>query len=382
MGWLAGWVAAGSVFAGVSAQPVLQVDYPFPTADKPQSKTWFSHGCWWAVLPRLVGPSLWQRTEAGWVEHTEVQPALAGLPGRADVWWDGESATAVSAADRIMRVFRLLPVEAEARSWRAEVLATLPAPADDAIETVTLARDADGEWWIATVVQEKVYAWSSRDGARWSPPEVIGRSVDADDICEVVPLREGVGVIWSDQKHEAVNMRVHRTGRPVNAWEPVEVVQAGDRNADDHIHAALATDGTLWVATKNSVDEVGQPQLVLRVRTPEGKWRNAPYGRLAADASVSRPTLALSPDGAVWLGHSVYRAKAFAEIVFGVVDLTGPELLRAPRAVIAPDVKLRSRVNDPSGPKHVFPENGSWLVLASDGAGRVYEADLRTAGKP
>ena len=142
-------------------QPVLQVDYPFPTADKPQSKTWFGHDCWWAVLPRLVGPSLWQRTDAGWVEHTEVQAALTGLPGRADVWWDGESATAVSAADRIIRVFRLRPVEAEARSWRAEVLATLPAPADDAIETVTLARDAGGEWWIATVVQEKVYAWSS-----------------------------------------------------------------------------------------------------------------------------------------------------------------------------------------------------------------------------
>ncbi len=211
---------------------------------------------------------------------------------------------------------------------------------------------------------------------------MIGRSVDADDICEVVPLREGVGVIWSDQKHETVNMRVHRTGQPANAWEPVEVVQAGDRNADDHIHAALAADGTLWVATKNSVDEVAQPQLVLRVRSPEGKWRNAPYGRLTADASVSRPTLALSPDGTVWLGHSVYRDKTFSEIVFGVVDLSAAGVLRAPRAVIAPDTKSRSRVNDPTGPKHIFPEKGSWLVLASDAAGRVYEADLRTVGIP
>ncbi|MCX6953558.1 MAG: hypothetical protein NTV51_15515 [Verrucomicrobia bacterium] len=379
---LAGGLAGEAVRAEPSAQPVLQVDYPFPTADKPQSKTWFSHGCWWAVLPRLAGPSLWQRTGTGWVEHTEVRAALAGVPGRADVWWDGESATAVSAADRIIRVFRLRPLAADARLWQAEVLATLPAPADDAIETITLARDPGGLWWIATAVQEKIFAWSSRDGAQWSPPETIGRGIEADDICTVAPLREGVGVIWSDQKHETVNLRVHRTGRPATAWEAVEVVQAGDRNADDHLHAVLATDGTLWVATKNSVDAVGEPQLVLRVRSPEGRWRNVPYGRLTADDSVSRPTVALAPDGAVWLGHSVYREKIRSEIVFGTVDLASAELLHAPRAVIAPEAALHARVNDPTGPKGVFPEHGAWLVLASDAAGRVYEADLRAPGKP
>lgn len=385
--WLAvavaatGWAAAGANADGPATAPVLQVDYPFPTADKPQSKTWFSHGRWWAILPRLAGPSLWERTAAGWVEHPETAAALAGLPGRADVWWDGDGATAASAADRIIRVFRLAPADAAARVWRAEVLATLPAPADDAIETVTLARDPGGVWWIATAVQEKIFAWSSRDGKQWSEPEAIGRGVDADDICAVVPLRSGVGVIWSNQKKETVNFRVHRTGEPAEVWDPVETVQSGNRNADDHLRAALAADGTLWVATKNSVDETGAPQFVLRVRSPDGVWRNLPYGRLAADTAISRPTLALAPDGAVWLGHSVYREKVRSEIVFGRADLRQAEVLTAPRAVIAPSPGPGARVNDPAGPKAVFPADAPWIVLASDAAGRVYEADLRSGGR-
>lgn len=380
---LAGLCFARAVPAAPSTQPVLQVDYPFPTADKPQSKTWFSHGCWWAVLPRIAGPSLWQRTGTGWIEHTEVRAALAGLPGRADVWWDGEGATAVSAADRIIRVFRLKPSDAAARTWQAQVLATLPSPADDAIETITVARDPDGGWWIATAVQEKIFAWSSRDAAHWSPPETIGRGVEADDICAVAPLPEGVGVIWSDQKHDTVNLRVHRTGRPPAEWLPVEVVQAGGRNADDHIHAVLAPDGTLWVATKNSVDGIGQPQFVLRVRSPAGKWRNAPYARLPANVAISRPTVVLAPTGAVLLGHSAYEGRTRSEIIFGLADLAAPEIQRTPVAVIAPDPVLRSRANDVTGPKAAFPDRGAWLVLASDAEGRVYEADLRnfTAGR-
>lgn len=376
-------VAVVALWAAPSTQPVLQVDYPYPTADKPQSKTWFSHGDWWALLPRVAGPSLWQRTASGWVEHGEVQAALAGLPGRADVWWDADGATAVSAADRIIRVFRLKPADASAHRWEAQILATLPAPADDAIETITVARDGTGEWWLATAVQEKIFAWTSNDAAHWSQPEVIGRGVDADDICAVAPLRDGVGVIWSDQKHDTVNMRLHRRGHPLKTWEPIEVVQAGGKNADDHIHAVLASDGTLWVATKNSVDGIGQPQFVLRVRSPAGQWRNFPYGRLSANAAISRPTVALAPTGAVLLGHSSYRGRSVSEILFGVVDLAVPEIQRAPKAVIAPSDELHARANDVTSPKAAFPERAPWLVLASDAEGRVYEADLRamTNGK-
>ena len=82
-----------------TANPVFQVDYPSPTADKPQSKLWFVDGCWWALLPRASGPSLWQRTDSGWIEHTDVVRTFSGKPGRADVWLSMASVTAVAVAE-------------------------------------------------------------------------------------------------------------------------------------------------------------------------------------------------------------------------------------------------------------------------------------------
>ncbi|HEU0138819.1 MAG TPA: hypothetical protein VFQ79_03880, partial [Bryobacteraceae bacterium] len=75
--------------------PVFRVDTSNPTVDKPQSKTWYAEGSWWALLPRKSGPSLWQRTPSGWHERREITRSLSGLPGRADVWFDKDGATAV-----------------------------------------------------------------------------------------------------------------------------------------------------------------------------------------------------------------------------------------------------------------------------------------------
>lgn len=357
---------------------VLQVDYPFPTADKPQSKTWFSHGTWWAVLPRLGGPSLWQRRESGWMEHVEVRAALAGLPGRADVWWDEEGATAAAAADRIVRVFRLTPADPRAETWRAQVLATCYSPASDAIETITIARDGHGQWWLAAVVQEKVYVWQSTDASRWPKPQIIGASLEADDICAVTPLATGVGVVWSDQRADAVKFRVHRNGDPLTTWQTPEVVQSGQRTADDHLHTALAADGTLWVASKNSVDQIGRPQFVLRSRPPGGGWHNFPYAPLPSDATISRPVIVLGAAGELLMGHTVYHRKSHSEVVFARVDSTGSLPAQSFEVVIAPERELHTRVVDLTVPKRAYPPDAPWVVLGSDGAGRVFEGDLRS----
>lgn len=371
---------AGKISATPATAPVLQVDYPFPTADKPQSKLWFSQGHWWALLPRADGPSLWQRTATGWTEHAEIHAALRGVPGRADVWSDRDGVTAVSVADRMMAVFRLLPTGAPSPGWHAELLARLPAPATDSIETATLARDAAGVWWVAAVVQGKAYAWSSADARSWSAPENLAKGLDPDDICAVAPLADGVAVIWSNQKKEEVMLRRHRTGRPVTEWEPAEPVQRGDATADDHLHAVLAADGTLWVATKNSVDREGAPQFVLRVRSPDGAWRNLPYGILVPGQEISRPVVVLAgAPQAVYAGHSLFEPPGRSAILFGRVDLAHPEVVTGLAPVIVPEVGAHTRVNDITASKAPMPRDGPWIVLASDGQGRVYEADLRPA---
>ena len=367
----------GAALYAAEDRPVLQVDTPYPTADKPQSKTWFAGGAWWALLPRKSGPSLWQRTGNGWKEETEVTRLLAGAPGRADVWFDSDGASAVALAGRELAVLRL---SRQGESWRPAVLARWTVAGNLPVETATIARDGTGHWWIAAPVSREVLVWNSPDAVAWSAPHVIGKGMDQDDICAVTTLRGGVGVIWSDQRAGAVYFRRHRDSRPPDQWDDPETAEAGNRTADDHINTALTADGTLWVATKNSVDAVGKPQHVLRLRSPEGRWRNISYAILGKELAPSRPIVAVAPDlTTVYYGHTIYDAadRTRDRIVFGRADPGDPRTLESPRIVIAPAPGLRAVVNDATRAKLPFPTGAPWLILASDRQGRVYEADLR-----
>lgn len=102
-----GGLLTGKEKAVGTTRPVLQVDVAHPTEDKPQSKLWFAHDTWWALLPTATGPSLWQRSAAGWSEQVAVRQAFAGLPGRCDVWFDQDGATAVAVAGNRLAVLRL-----------------------------------------------------------------------------------------------------------------------------------------------------------------------------------------------------------------------------------------------------------------------------------
>ena len=44
--------------------------------------------------------------------------------------------------------------------------------------------------------------------------------------------------------------------------------------ADDHIHLAVASDGTVYAAVKTSYDSSGYPRMCLLVRRPSGVWDN------------------------------------------------------------------------------------------------------------
>src|SRR5690625_1495840 len=81
----------------VTTSPTFHVDFSgsshlsTPTADKPQSKLWYMDAHWWALLPDSNGPTLWKRTDNGWIEHKEVAHNLKGIPGRADVWYENRT---------------------------------------------------------------------------------------------------------------------------------------------------------------------------------------------------------------------------------------------------------------------------------------------------
>jgi hypothetical protein len=357
-----------------AAGPVFETGVAAATKDKPQSKLWFAQGTWWAWMPQAAGSSLWRRAGSRWERRSDLSDVLGGLPGQADVWADGNDVAAV-----LVEKHRLAFVRARLSKGTYE-LASKPAvfAAANAVETATLARDSAGRWWIAYNEGRRMYARASRNevGDRWQEPvEVTERKAGADDICAIAAMPGGVGVIWSDQEHDAVLFRFHPSKHPDGRWGPVETVQSGNRTADDHFHTALAADGTLYVATKNSVDAVGRPQLVLRVRDRKGRWTNHPYAPRTATGEPSRP-IALIGGERLYLLHSIYRKAPPGFIAMQSTALRELRLDVAARKLLDAAVP----VNNVTGPKAAFPADAPWIVLASDDMGRVYEADIRRFG--
>ena len=362
-----------------ASRPVFQVDFVYPTADKPQSKLWYKDGCWWTILPRSGGPSLWQRTGSGWKEHPEVNKALAGVPGRADVWADKDGVTAVGVTADSLVVFRLTARHPDG-AWDARVLGVLKPPAGkENIETATITRDGKGEWWVAADGTHTIYTWHSVDGKLWSKAILLKDGVNKDDISVITTLHGSVLETWSNQDEEAVQYRLHIDGHAETDWGPQGIVEAGHKTADDHLHTALTPDGTVWLVSKNSVDSNGYPQLVLRVRHLSGGWSNFPYAPRTAKAEPSRPVIMATPDGSLLAGHTIYDKtdRNHDRIEFGRIDTTAAGILVNKRVVILPAAELHAKVNDCTVSKAPFPADGPWIVLASDAEGRVYEVDLR-----
>lgn len=374
------WPCLSRLAAAAAARPVLEVDVPAPTRDKPQSKLWHARGAWWAWLPVRDGSSLWRRSAAGWRRQSHLEAGLRGLPGQADVWAEGDTACAVLVEARRLAVVRL-QWDSGRQTYRQAgepSLFQMPAPGPP-VETATIARDSAGRWWIAYNWQRMMWVRASRTpaGDGWTQPIAVSQSpASADDICALAAWPGSVGVLWSDQDQDAVYFRGHADQAAPESWGPVETAQQGGKTADDHINIAVGKDGTLYVATKNSVDRVDHPQQVLRVRDPHGKWSNYPYAPLTREGQPTRPIVQLGgrPER-LFLLHTVGMIGQKPPHSVIVVQTTSPqriELAGAARTLI----DAGTEVNNVTGSKRRLPRRGPWIVLASDAEGRVYEARL------
>lgn len=365
--------------------PSFQVDFNSPTADKPQSKLWYMFGSWWALLPKSTGPSLWQRTNDGWKEDIEITKVLKGIPGRADVWPELQSIAVVCVGKRSLMVFQLITDHNEGKThWKLSHLNELTPPScDKAIETATIVKDETGKYWVNAVVDKKVYVWNSSSSFRnWTSPFMLADGLDSDDISVISNTRGGVCVIWSDQIKDAVISKEHKNGDPADIWSEEIIVQSGNKTADDHLNTSLSSDGTLWLVTKNSLDTRGKPQFDLRIRKPDGIWTNKPYLILEKNKFITRPIVVATQNSSIVLTghHDSDRSIPFpydSKIVFSTIDTLNTTIFVNPQTVICPDISHKSLVNNVTGPRHPFPTDAPWIILASDNEGRVYEADLK-----
>jgi len=372
------------------AQPVIRTGVAAATQDKPQCKLWFAHEQWWAWLPSPDGSSVYARTSSGWIRLNHLDEYLKGLPGQADVWLASDSvravlvgddrlATADLVYDGVDRTYQPGNLRLEFQ-WTTTVQRDRSASRDESLETATICQDNQGRWWIAYDRGRSVYVKWTTDpmGMSWSDPITLANGLAPDDICSLYALADRVGVIWSNQVQEAVVAREHLLGSAPEDWlNPVDI-QRGAANADDHLHCAVDHSGVLFVASKNSLDQIDKPQHILRVRHPNGTWTNHGYATLTATCSPTRPIAVTggTPER-LFLLHTVAQ-KTTAGSTSKIVGISLPteqlDLTAAHIDVIAGD----QSVNNVTGPRHAFPTNAPWIVLASDSDGQVYEADLRS----
>lgn len=364
--------------------PVLSVDVSHPTADKPQSKLWYARGNWWAWLPTTTGSSIWQRADGGWRRVESLDTPLNGLTGRADVWADEQTVRAVLVATDRLTV-AALRWDAAGRSYRLDAApVSWPVESGGNVETATITRDGRGRWWVAYDWNRRMWVRCSLDpaAAEWSEPIAVSEPAGVDDIGTLVTLPGSIGLFWSDHVADAFLFRRHADGKSPEEWKEVEVVESGGGTANDHLNAALAADGTLFVAVKTGSDRVGRPDLMLYVRRPNGDWEHHAYGRRSASSERGRPIVLLSGDLRwLYLCHSVYTRWADGSRTSHVA------FLRVERETLnldLPEMELIAAalpVNNATGCKAPLPpaEVGGVVapvVLASDAEGNIYEGRL------
>lgn len=294
------------------------------TGEKPQAKVWYHNGFWWCLLPGTVegetGLRFYQLHDDTW--HAVGQVIDTREDAQADVWVEGDDLFVVVFHAQETR-FWAFQFEQQVGAYTPGdgfpvVLAPLPV---GGVETMSLRRDGKGRFWVGFEGEKQgakrgdVWAVWSDDGLRWHLDGVrLGTHVDRDDIvtlCRFAIRGTGyIGAIWSQQAANKSGhrdsagvgrlvMRVHQDGDHPTQWSPIEVIASGQAVADDHLNTAVARDGSVYLVTKTSLDDlwpqVAQvPLLMAYVRDIFGKWTGHPLS--LSEERGTRPIVTLDDE--------------------------------------------------------------------------------------
>ncbi|WP_407316560.1 LamG-like jellyroll fold domain-containing protein [Isoptericola halotolerans] len=265
---------------GATALEVQEVPITGNTGEKPQSKLWYAHGTWWAVLASAsttpAGTWVWRYDHGTW---TNVTLVASRSDVRADVKKVGDVVHAVLHGPSSS----LVSLEHDASSntyvpWSQRPDATqLSLPTS---ETATIDVDSAGRLWLASDTTSTVQVrWSDAPYETFSAPITIASGITDDDLAVVTAMPSGrIGVLWSNQSTERFGFRTHVDGTNPQSWtadeRPAEdsALAVGDGMADDHLNVAVGADGTLYAAVKTSYDSSSATTIGLLVRRPSGSW--------------------------------------------------------------------------------------------------------------
>jgi Ca2+-binding RTX toxin-like protein len=266
-----------------------------PTTSKPESKLWFDHGSWWAVM---FAPSTgeydifrlnlraqrWVNTEVqvDTRDSTRQDALVAG--GKlfiASHKYVGTTQDVPPGVNDEMRLYRYSFV---AGKYQSDGLFTTIDP--EKSETLVIDRDSTGHLW-ATWVQadgsgHHVYVKSTTGdcvggalgNCAWGSATVLD-DVSGDDISSVVRFGTNVGVIWSNTSVGVGEIRFspHPDG---GSWGPIEHVlgATNPKLADDHINLKADAAGRVYAVTKTKFTGSTKAGTVLNRRLANGTWNS------------------------------------------------------------------------------------------------------------
>ncbi len=365
-----------------------------PTADKPQSKLWYTDGKWWGSLFSPSSQSFtihrldW--TTQSWTDTGVLVDERA--KAKVDALWDGgklyvaaagPSSTSTTDSTRVTRYSYV-----NGQYVRDEDPVIL---VEGGSESIVIDRDTKGTLWATYTRGGKVYVTHSRtDSSAWITPYVLpvagAGDVSADDISALVAFGGRIGVLWGNQNANSPSgnsywFAVHKDGTDDSAgsWTR-ELAYGGDKNvenADDHMNIkSLQTDseGRIFASVKTSLNDGTDPLIVLLVRSPTGTWdTDNVYGRgsenhtraivLLDDTNKEAHVFAASP---CCSGGVVYHKKAsFSALANGNPFASGQG---------APFIRSSTdtTINNPTSTKQTLNGTTGLVVLASDDNTRYY----------
>lgn len=263
-----------------------------PTAEKPQSKLWYTDGSWWGALFSLSSDAynIWR---LDWASQTWSDTGVVIDPRNTvhlDALWDGahlyvasHGKTASAGAAQIRR-FSYNPAT-DTYSLDAGFPVQLVS---GGMEAGVIDKDTTGTVWFTYTRSNAV--WVTRTNGNdlsWVTPYVIPTSgainLTSDDISAIVAYDGKIGVMWSNANDWAMHFAIHVDGAPDLAWTLNTAVREPEY-ADDHMNLkSLQTDGEgrVYAVTKTSLNASSAPLMLVLILDSHGNWQRRTFGTVA-----------------------------------------------------------------------------------------------------
>ena len=379
---------------------IIVVDVPYPTETKSQSKLWYFDGFWWVWLPTKSGSKIWKRVDSRWVLQKQLAKDLSEVPGYPDVFSLGSNVYSV-LVDREKLNFVHLEFNEEDKQYKVNstvVVAHLPINENSiypgyeltkwsrSVESSTISVDPHGYIWIVYDYNNSIWAIRSEDknGTGWGVPFNVSEQtglLGSDDISVSFSTNRGIGVAWSNQRKKSIFFRLNEGSNALGGWNDTEVILHGDKLVNDHLNAAIGSDGTIYLVSKTSKYIEGHPVLAVHRKVNEEGWETLFYADYIDGRMPTRPIAVLSEDSDrlillnELLDSGPFKLNQIVSFKVEVANENGAPAFRV-QNMMQEVIARRLDQRNATSTKQNLPKN-EWVILSSDRFGNVYEGIVR-----